>query len=1150
MKVTDLRVTGFKSFVDLVQLKIEPGLTGIVGPNGCGKSNILESLRWVMGATSARALRGGEMDDVIFAGTDKRPQRDIAEVTIVLDNSDGRAPAPFDTAPPLEVSRRIRRAAGSTFKINGKEVRARDVQLLFADASTGANSPALVRQNQVSELINAKPENRRRILEEAAGIAGLYTRRHEAELKLRGAQTNLERLDDIIAAMTDQVTGLRRQAKQAARYRGLADEIRGLEAFLYFKRLEHAKDGLAAANEAQQIAQRTLADATIAANTAAKEIEGADDGIGALREEQAIAEAVLRRLDGQRFAIERDLKAAQDALAAATSDIARIASDGVRETSLLDDAKSNLTRLQLEQTEIPDDSSIEASLETARIAVAEANERRQAIEDQLTQALTARANARGERTAQLRACEDARAQLSRRQNALSTAQANLDRLTTSQPNSDALDLAQREADAVAEAAAQAGEKADTTEKRAEEAALGENAARETARASQNSVDRLSSEISALEAATRQVSKGSWPKVLDQIKPAPGYERALAAALGDDLEASLDGKAPIFWANGMQDVIVWPTGTNVLADHISEAPTALTARLKAIGIVDAADFESATNLPAGARIVTLNGDMRRWDGFVRRANAIAGSAILLEQRAKLEAITATLPELKAKAQADASANATARAFADQCRAAAKAARSDAPRAFAAVTSARDRVMRLETEFARAKSQVEQAQNHVTAMNEECVQAAALVDVTLQLLANLPEVDDDNGVEELQAHVNTARTQASAAQSSLASAQGEIRAREAKRLALASDIVAWEKRLSQANTRLEALAREQTLALARQTNAKQAPDEIEARRKDLLSQAPAAQARKAAADDALASLESAIRAGRDRERVAQNVLADCREARALAQTRFESEEVRLSELEDEVRRTLQMSPEDCEKRARETLGGSFDTLATSTGESRLAKLLYDRDALGGVNLRADEEVAEQETRLSTLIADKDDLSAAIAKLRGGVDQINAEGKERLVAAFDVVHGHFRVLFAALFDGGVAELRLTESDDPLGGGLEVYACPPGKKLQSLTLMSGGEQALTASALIFAVFLSNPSPICVLDEVDAPLDDSNVDRYCRLLNEMRERTQTRFIVITHHPITMARMDRLFGITMAERGVSQVVSVDLTRAEELIASA
>jgi chromosome segregation protein len=385
--------------------------------------------------------------------------------------------------------------------------------------------------------------------------------------------------------------------------------------------------------------------------------------------------------------------------------------------------------------------------------------------------------------------------------------------------------------------------------------------------------------------------------------------------------------------------------------------------------------------------------------------------------------------------------------------------------------------------------------------------------------------------------------------LSQVRAAAQARAERRVALERELKSWEARQNQATARLAILAEETKQAQMRKAQASTTPGEIEKRRAELLAQAPAAEARKAAADDALAKAESAIRSAREKARLTQNALADCREQRAAAATRCEAAATRVQELSDEIRRSLQIDPEDCEAKAKSKLGAAYETLSPKDGESRLAKLLYDRDALGGVNLRAEEEVVEQEARLNALVTDKDDLTAAISKLRGGVDQINAEGKERLVAAFDIVHGHFRVLFEALFDGGTAELRLTESDDPLGGGLEVYACPPGKKLQSLTLMSGGEQALTASALIFAVFLSNPAPICVLDEVDAPLDDSNVDRYCKLLNEMRERTQTRFIVITHHPITMARMDRLFGVTMAERGVSQLVSVDLNRAEELIAA-
>lgn len=1147
MKVTDLRVTGFKSFVDPVQLKIEPGLTGIVGPNGCGKSNILESLRWVMGATSARALRGGEMDDVIFAGTDKRPQRDIAEVILVLDNADGRAPAPFDVAPTLEISRRIRRAAGSTFKINGKEVRARDVQLLFADASTGANSPALVRQNQVSELINAKPENRRRILEEAAGIAGLYTRRHEAELKLRAAATNLERLDDVVLGLNDQISGLRRQAKQAARYRTLAEDIRSLETFLYAKRLTALHNNVAQAQHAKEQAQTALADATLRANSAAKEAQGADTGLLGLREEQAIAEAVLRRLEGQRFGLERDLKAAQDALAAAKSELARIANDQARETNLCDDAIASLTRLNSELVALPADSTDAHAFEAAQLQVSQSLAELSKIEVALNEALSSRATARAERNAQIRACEDAKAQLGRRQGALDQAIASAKRLEASLPQDGALIEAKERTEAIAAQAVAAGERADTTERTSEEAAQNEVTAREAARQSQNALDKRLAQISALEAATRQVSKGNWPKLLDGVVPEAGYERALAAAFGDDLDASAEPAAPIVWRNGSDARLTWTKGTRLLAEHTAQYPPQIAARLFATAIVEQDAFDETLPIPMGGRIVTKAGDMRRWDGFIRHAHAITNSATLLEQRATLGDLRAGVETARALAQTHARDAAAARAHADQCRAQAKAARSAAPQAYGALSQARDQVMRLENAAVQARSQYEQALTQVRALETEIIQARELVDVANAILAELPETDNPQQVPELESKIEIARAAAIEAKSTKANLENAKIARQAVRNRITRDIAEWQKRQAQASGRLKSLETEHHAAQIREQMALAAPEEIERRRQELLSQMPVAGARKAAADDALAALETTIRNSRDQERAAQNALGDAREAAALAHTRFEAETMRRTELQETIKRTIQTAPEDCEKRARDALGNAYDTLTIEASEARLSKHLYDRDALGGVNLRAEEEMGEQETRLAALLADKEDLSAAINKLRHGVDQINAEGRERLNAAFEVVDRHFRALFSTLFDGGVAELRLTQSEDPLGGGLEVYACPPGKKLQSLTLMSGGEQALTASALIFAVFLSNPSPICVLDEVDAPLDDSNVDRYCRLLHEMRELTQTRFIVITHHPITMSRMDRLFGVTMAERGVSQVVSVDLKRAEEMI---
>ncbi|GIU67329.1 chromosome segregation SMC family protein [Candidatus Phycosocius spiralis] len=1147
MKVTDLRVTGFKSFVDPVHLKIEPGLTGIVGPNGCGKSNILESLRWVMGATSARALRGGEMDDVIFAGTDKRPARDIAEVLITLDNREGRAPAPFNLDPILEVSRRLRRAAGSTFKINGKEVRARDVQLLFADASTGANSPALVRQNQVSELINAKPENRRRILEEAAGISGLYTRRHEAELKLRSAQANLERLDDVIQAMQDQLTSLRRQSRQAEKYRAIAEEIRTLESFLFAQRLRESQTAFEEAQATQFTAEQELADATLRANEAAQAAENSDHNIHQLREEQAIAEAVLRRLDGQNIACERDLQVAKEALRLAKSDIERIDADKSREQALFEDAKQNIAQTQETLAQLPDPSALEQAIHAAQRVATEASTQFEAAQLALTETISQRAQAVAERTAQIKACEDAKGQEQRRLAALALAQEELDRQNRALPDTGQLTIARHEAQAIAQAAQDAGAQADQSEKEAEAGGVIENERRETARLAQNQLDLVLAEIKALNATAPKSMTQSWAKVLHDVRPKAGYERAVAAAFGDELQAALDPKAPAAWLGQTVRSFNWPAPIRPLDEGIEAIPEALRARLQATGLVDDISFEEDLNLPTGGRVVTMAGDMRRWDGFVRRKDAVASAAGELEQRTRLEALQRQLPTLQEQAQAAAKAAAEAHAQADHLRALARQARVEAPRAYAAVSQARERVTRLEAELARAMAGVEQAQARCSAARIELEQAQMLRTVAEELLAALPQEGESHDVDAVQHQELAARAKVNQANHDLNQLLAQNQARSSLEQNLKRDLQSWTSRLAAAQDRLTALDNAKAQALAREEAAARTPFEVEKRQAELLRQLPAAQARKSKADDALAQSEATIKSLRELDRQAQNALSICREARAAAVIRTETAIERLKELGDEIRRTLQIDPNECEKRARAAMGDMFETIGIDATEARLAKLHYDRDALGGVNLRADEEAQEQDARMSALIADKQDLTSAIAKLRDGVDQINLEGKERLATAFEAVQSHFQVLFEALFDGGTAHLSLTQSDDPLGGGLEVYACPPGKKLQSLTLMSGGEQALTASALIFAVFLSNPAPICVLDEVDAPLDDSNVDRYCRLLEEMRQRTQTRFIVITHHPITMARMDRLFGVTMAERGVSQLVSVDLRRAEALI---
>ncbi len=1153
MKITDLKVSGFKSFVDPVHLRIEPGLTGIVGPNGCGKSNVLESLRWVMGATSARALRGGEMDDVIFAGTDRRPQRDIAEVLITIDNADGRAPAPFDTAPVLEISRRIRRAAGSTFRINGKEVRARDVQILFADASTGANSPSLVRQGQVSELINAKPENRRRILEEAAGIAGLYARRHEAELKLRGAETNLERLDHILIHMDEQLATLRKQAKQAARYRVLADEIRGLEAFLLAARLAAAQAGEAEARAAVDAAGRALADATIAAEQARKAVDGAEAAVEPARLEQSAADMIMRRLDGQRMDLDRQLAAAREAVSAAEADLRRIATDMGREDTLKADAQIQIERLTAELAGLPQDGGHHEAIAAARAEAERLDAARAGAEAALTAALSQQAAREAEVRGARRALDEAAAQSLRRNQILTQREAEEARQRAALPASTQIEALGARVAAATTAAEQAASAADTAEKEADRLSAAEQEAREAARTAQAALDRLKSEISGLEALSRQGPKAAAgvPLALDRTRPAPGYERALAAALGEDIEAALDRSAPSAWTGRAGQDFSWPPGVSPLAPHV-EAPPELAGRLSSIGVADEAVFAQLGELPAGMRVVTLAGDLRRWDGFVRRKEAVSRAAVLLEQRNRLEALRRDLPQAEAAQATTAKASAEARAAADGARARARALRGEAPRAFAGLSQAREELSRAEAAQARAQSAVEQAAAAAAEARAEATAAAEAVAAATkahQALADQIAAADTASLTALEQAAGAARSAAAGARGELARLVRAEADETARRRQLADDVQRWGARAADASARIEALEAERFQAETRRSGAQALPGQIEDRRRALMGEAPRAEARKRAADDALAAAETAVRAARDQARESDNALGSAREARAGSEVRAEAASARLADVLAEITRTLDCAPDELDRRARAGLGDAWERTTQDGAERQLARALRDRETLGGVNLTADEQAAEQEERVEALKAEREDLTQAIARLRGAVDEINAEGRERLVAAFDVVHGHFRVLFETLFDGGTAELRLTESDDPLGGGLEVYACPPGKKLQSMSLMSGGEQALTATALIFAVFLSNPAPICVLDEVDAPLDDSNVDRYCRMLAEMRRRTDTRFLVITHHPITMARMDRLFGVTMAERGVSQLVAVDLSRAEQLIAA-
>jgi chromosome segregation protein len=1150
MQITELRLLGFKSFVDPARAPIEPGLTGVVGPNGCGKSNLLESVRWVMGATSAKSMRAADMDDVIFSGAAGRPAREHADVTLVLTEAAGRAPAPFDKEDTLEITRRIRRGAGSTYRINGKEVRAKDIQLMFADAATGANSPALVRQGQVSELIAAKPENRRRILEDAAGIAGLHARRHEADLKLRAAETNLTRLDEILAEIEGQVQSLKKQARQAERYKGLAQTLRETEALLLHRRWREARERQAEAQTHLREAERAVAAAAADASAAERKADEAREALTPLREAEMIAAAVLRRLEGVRVGLERDLADANAVIERANADMTRARDESERLEALKTDAGAALARLELEAQSLGagDGAKAEAELKAAQAAEQKAAQERAKAEAQL-EALTAGAAAHRARVQALSdAANAARARLARLEQRKQALVAQLAAL----PAEDAADARIAAATATADAAKKksSATRADliAIEADLKKAESADEAAWSASRAADAALHQLEAEVKALDRLAPPAN-AKFPPVLASIEVEPGYERALAAALGDDLDASTHADAPAHWAGAAAPEPHLPANAQSLTRFV-KAPAALAARLSLIGVVDAEDgAELAKQLPPGARLVSQQGDLWRWDGFVRRADAPQPAAARLEHKNRLAAARKELKAAEEKAQRAKTAWDAAKAERQTLDVKARTLRTEAPKHAAEEANAVREVERLQSERTRQSERRTELDTQLRSVEAEADEARVLVEQSAGVAAGANEAPPDESAL-AAARAATDATRRAAADAS-AVAQSLVRdrvQRDARRQAIEAERKQWQTRIAEADKRLSALSAELDDIERKRDAAKAAPVTARTKLEELMDEAGAAERRRAEASDHVAEAETAARTAGEAARAAEQAHAAAREKRAGAEAHATAATERVASIEAQALEQTGKAADDLADLAGNLLNSALGGAAINEIERRFERLKSERDAAGPVNLRADEELSEANERLATLTREKDDVAQGIAKLRRAITTLNNEGRTRLMRAFEQVDAHFAQLFATLFEGGQAALKLTENEDPLEAGLEIFAQPPGKRLTNLNLLSGGEQALTATALIFAVFLANPAPLCVLDEIDAPLDDANVDRFCNLLEEMKRLTRTRFIVITHNPVTMSRMDRLYGVTMPEQGVSQLVSVDLGRAQALAA--
>ena len=857
MEFKKIQLNGFKSFAEKTTFIIEDGLTGIVGPNGCGKSNIVESLRWCMGETSAKSMRGSGMEDVIFSGTSNKPSKNIAEVTINISNENKDGPIQYKNLENIEIRRKIEKDKGSKFYINGKEVRAKDAQMFFADLSTGAHSPSIISQGRIGALVTAKPTDRRAVLEEAAGIAGLHVRRHEAELRLGAAENNLKRADELRRQQERQLLNLKKQAEEATKYKTISEEIKKIEAGLYYLRLKDIDHEIKLENEINEEADSEVQKFNDKINELENKIQEETNRVNPVRDKNYEILSKVQRLNLELKSLDDENDRIEKEIENIKSSLKTIEEDTDREKSIIIDANSNEKRLKEEKQELIEIDSKYYDTE-----------------------------------------KQSNADLEVAKNDLKNEQEKVDNLL-------------------------------------------KNFSSESLKKNLHTINEVKSNIDKIIQLLNSNNSSEALVVLETCKTTLNF---LVQTINenDDHKKISDISSKNETIKKLQEVYadIYSKNQNLKKESIKRSE----------------------------RVKTIDKEIDSWRNLLKNSEKM-------------------------------------------------------------VQELRERKNKLNFKFSELEKQPQTQAEKKGQISEN-----------LRLSEN-EKNENETLIEEIDKKINDFREELDKIKESSI----EIRERKAS-----------------SGATIEGLNK---------------------RRNDLL------------------------------ERIDTEL--NLNENNILEYSNLDKEE----EFPDAV-----------------------------SQEEMLDEKKREREKLGSVNLRADEETTKYETEIKKMETDRQDLVQAITKLKESINELNQKGRERLLEAFERVNRKFNEVYTKLFNGGNAKLELVDSDDPLDAGLEMLVSPPGKRLQSITLLSGGEQALTALSLIFAVFLSNPSPICVLDEVDAPLDDANVTRFCNLLDELTKITQTRFIIVTHHALTMSKMNKLYGVTMPEKGISQLVAVDLQKAESMVA--
>src|SRR6202167_4286223 len=907
MKLTRLRLIGFKSFVEATDFEIEPGLTGVVGPNGCGKSNLVEAVRWVMGESSYKAMRAAEMDDVIFSGNTDRPSRNHAEVSGLVDNSDRTAPAAFNDTETLEVSRRIMREHGSVFRVNGREVRARDVTVLFADASTGSRSPALVHQGRIGEIIQARPDQRRRVLEEAAGISGLHARRHEAELRLKAAEHNLTRVEDVIGQLATQVASLKTQARQAVRYRNVSEQVRRTEALLLHARWTAAQAELADTERTKGEAFHLVAVRTSEQTTAATRQQNAPSALPGLREAEAKAAAALQRLVIARDGLEREELRAKERIGELDGRLEQFAADLERERALAGDAAAALERLAREENFLSQQAQASAErLSGVNERVAAADTASAASEKSFADLTRALADQTARRNQLREAIADQEQRIARLATELAEVEAGLAAAqgdtTDAVPLAEAVSAAQAKL-AQAESAARAAE--------AEHARAREHidGARAPLLAAEQRVQRLDTEAKTIRKLLAMETKNLWPPVMDALSVTEGYEKALGAALGDDLDAPADHDAPMRWAGAALDPSdpQLPEGVVALSAFV-KAPAELARRLAQIGVVERADgARLVALLKPGQRLVSREGDLWRWDGFATAAHAPTGAARRLAERGRLQAIEGEIAGARAGVEPKRQLGDTAEASLAAASASEAEARAFSRKAQEALDAARAGHAAAERDINRQAARVSafnEAKQRITVGRDEVVAGRRENENALAALPAAAELEDKRAqvgkviLRDREAWAEfRVEAQAITREAELATQRLQT---------IATERAAWDERNNGAATQIATLGQRAEEAKRERAELESAPEKFAAQRQALISEIETASAARRAAADRLVDAETEQSVADKAARGALEAVGEARAESARAEERCDGARRRVADIEHEIRDVLDVEP----------------------------------------------------------------------------------------------------------------------------------------------------------------------------------------------------------------------------------------------------